>query len=191
MDVAGVDWQPTASESADAADIARLIARAAQGLRAKAADQLAQHALSDVRLAVLQVLDRSEPQGCTQVHLARTLGLSQSNVSGLVERMRNDGLLERLSCATDRRKHTLRLAVRGRQLLDETAGPHERRMARMLAGLSPEAREVLPRVLRQLLAVLDGPEHPAPGTAATCGERLPAAVFSLTHLDVPRETLDC
>jgi DNA-binding MarR family transcriptional regulator len=73
--------------------------------------------LNKARFAALQFIGRASAQGCSQTDLATGLGQSESSVSGLVSRMRADGLLYRLRSKHDQRKRLLMLSEHGRQLL--------------------------------------------------------------------------
>ena len=69
--------------------------------------------LAENRAAVLQILQAAGSQGCSQTELAAEVGLSESNVSGLITRMRAEGLLSQLRSKQDRRRCILLLTQRG------------------------------------------------------------------------------
>ena len=81
--------------------------------------------------------------------LARTLSCDASNVTGLVDRLEREGLIERQSSPEDRRVKVLALTpagsrVRGELLRRVTDRPQP------LARLTPEERKALVRILEKL-----------------------------------------
>ncbi len=68
------------------------------------------------RFAVLRAVANVVDGGCSQSELAIQLGVSESNICALVERLRTSGLLFRFRSKTDRRRSVLMLTERGREL---------------------------------------------------------------------------
>jgi MarR family transcriptional regulator, organic hydroperoxide resistance regulator len=60
----------------------------------------------------------SEREGITQSELAERLYVTKGNVSGLVDRLVEAGMVERRAIANDRRSYALHLTDRGRDLAD-------------------------------------------------------------------------
>lgn len=58
----------------------------------------------------------SEREGITQSELAERLYVTKGNVSGLVDRLVEAGLVERRAIANDRRSYALHLTAHGREL---------------------------------------------------------------------------
>ncbi len=58
----------------------------------------------------------SEREGITQSELAQRLYVTKGNVSGLVDRLVEAGLVERRSIANDKRSYALHLTAEGRRL---------------------------------------------------------------------------
>ncbi|WP_437224253.1 MarR family winged helix-turn-helix transcriptional regulator [Planctomicrobium sp. SH661] len=83
-------------------------------LRRQLAERYGQIDLTESRAAVLLALTGAS-QRFTQTDLANELGLSESSLCGLIERMRSEGLLERERSPLDRRKSVLTLTVAGRE----------------------------------------------------------------------------
>ncbi len=119
-------------------------------LRAFLADHFAEFGLSDIRYTVMRRIDQSGDQGCSQAELARELNQSESSISTLIDRMRNDGLIYRLRSQNDRRKRVLLLSDEGRQRFARARACHGERMAQLLGGLD----EGQVRILQTSLDVL-------------------------------------
>lgn len=159
-----------------AAAIVDDLLRAAHRLRGLLANHFAEFGLTDVRYAVLQFVNRSAPQGCSQAELATELAQSESSVCTLVERMRHSGLLYRLRSKADRRKRVLMLTEQGRQVLDAVEQCHGERTTALLSGLSDEQLETLARLLDLLVEELS---QPASSEADEKPLVMPANVFGL------------
>lgn len=61
----------------------------------------------------------SEREGMTQSELAERLYVTKGNVSGLVDRLVDAGMVERRAIANDRRSYALHLTEHGRQLAEQ------------------------------------------------------------------------
>lgn len=86
------------------------------------------------RFDVLSALDRS-PEGLLMSALSQRLMVSNGNVTGIVERLVGDGLVERLSVLGDRRATRVRLTAAGAKLFAEMAVEHEQWVDRLLADI--------------------------------------------------------
>ena len=89
----------------------------------------AQHDLSASEFEVLQELRESEECSMRMGLLAERAHLTQSALSRLVTRLERDGLVERVSCAQDRRALFVALTDAGRERYD-AARPTQRRVLR-------------------------------------------------------------
>lgn len=87
------------------------------------------------RFDVLAVLDRND-DGLTMSELSRELEVSNGNVTGIVERLASDRLVQRTPLASDRRAMQVRLTRRGRQVFARMARAHEGWIDHKLRGFS-------------------------------------------------------
>ena len=101
------------------------------------------------RFDLLAQLDKT-PDGLTLGELSRRMMVSNGNVTGLVERLTAQGLIERLPHATDRRAATVRLTDAGRRDFAVMAHEHEVWVAEAFAGLAPGDVTALMRGLADL-----------------------------------------
>jgi DNA-binding MarR family transcriptional regulator len=84
---------------------------------------------------VLSALDRSV-KGLTMSALSEALMVSNGNVTGIVERLVEQGLVERAPVAGDRRATLVRLTGRGRETFAEMAARHRDWVSDALGGLN-------------------------------------------------------
>ena len=103
-------------------------------------------AQGDVIRAILH-----EP-GITAAELRKKLGLSQSTVAGILERLAHKGLLEKMLVDGDARKMSLRPTSRGLELeamLRETALETQKQV---MEGMTPDEQKEFDRLLEMALA---------------------------------------
>ncbi|MFU8863480.1 MAG: MarR family winged helix-turn-helix transcriptional regulator [Rhodobacterales bacterium] len=106
------------------------------------------------RFDVMAALSRHE-QGLRMSALSGVLRVSNGNVTGIVDRLAEDGLVVRVPVAGDRRAMLVRLTAKGAEVFARQAAEHEMWIDTMLAELSPdEARSYAAR-LRTLAQKLD------------------------------------
>jgi MarR family transcriptional regulator, organic hydroperoxide resistance regulator len=92
----------------------------------------------------------------TLTELSRTLGMSHSTASGIVDRLQARGLLDRSEDATDRRRTTIAVTESVTQYVRELeAGPAGRLVAAFEKASSGQRRDVT-RGLKTLRKLLEG-----------------------------------
>lgn len=77
------------------------------------------------RFDVLAVL-HATPDGLKMSALSKQLIVSNGNVTGVVEKLVKDGLVQRENLATDRRAFVVRITEQGRSLMDEMVVEHRK-----------------------------------------------------------------
>lgn len=90
------------------------------------------------------------PQGMTLGELSRRMMVSNGNVTGLVERLLEAGLVERRVHPTDRRAVVVALTQPGREAFADMATAHAEWIAELCAGLAPTDLAQLMRLLGRL-----------------------------------------
>jgi DNA-binding MarR family transcriptional regulator len=100
------------------------------------------------RFDVLAALER-EPDGLTMSALSEFLLVSNGNVTPIVSRLVEDGLVTRTQDKADRRVLRVKLTAKGRRDFRAMAGEHERWIDRLLADLAdPEISQLLAGLAR-------------------------------------------
>lgn len=134
---------------------------------------LADRGLSASATLVLNRLDREGPMRVTA--LAEAEGASQSGMTQLVQRMEQQGLVERCDDPDDRRACLVMVGEAGRQLWDARAELRKQRIADLLTHMPDDDQEALwlaaqvaGRLIDQMREVAD---MPATATGAVASPR--------------------
>lgn len=135
------------------AKVVTAVMRAAELLRSLLTSDFSSLGITGARYAALKIIAQSSVGGCSQSELAARLKQSESSVSGLVSRMRDDGLLFRLHCKQDQRKHVLLLSEQGRQLLVRCNASYRRRMQHVLSQFDAD---LIQQLTDQMECLVDG-----------------------------------
>ena len=99
------------------------------------------------RFDVMAALSRYE-DGLKMSEISGVLRVSNGNVTGIVDRLSEDGLLVRVSVPGDRRASRVRLTQKGLEEFDRQAKAHEGWIAEALGEFSDqEARDITMRFL--------------------------------------------
>ena len=126
-------------------EIAFTIMDVARLLKTYADQRARQYGMTRAQWAVLFRLDRSE--GLKQSELAELLDLQPISLTRLLDRLADNGLIERRADPNDRRANRLFLTPAARPLLDRLTALGEDMMATVLQGLDAKSLE---RMLRDL-----------------------------------------
>ena len=97
------------------------------------------------RFDVMSALSRS-PDGLKMSEISRRLRVSNGNITGIVDKLTEEGIALRVAMPGDRRANLVRLTPKGRQVFAEHAGRHEAWVDEILAELN--ADDVAGMVLR-------------------------------------------
>ena len=98
------------------------------------------------RFDVMAALER-HPAGLKMSELSESLMVSNGNVTGVVARLIEDGLVTRTVDREDRRSATVCHTRKGRELFLKMAATHEHWMEEMFSGLSDKQSDDLMRLL--------------------------------------------
>lgn len=92
----------------------------------------------------------TEADGVTQQHLAERLYVTKGNVSGLVNRLADQGLVKRSPIAGDKRSYALSLTAKGQALAEAGIRLHEDYVRSTLGRMPRGEREMLGNLLIRL-----------------------------------------
>ena len=119
------------------------------------------------RERVLHVLMDMDPEGVRQKTLGEALRLSPSTVSEMIERLKQDGYLERTVDPADKRATLVRLTDLGRARVWEQQDERAARFAALFSNLEEAEKLELIRLLQKL----SGPATPAAFGEEDAGDR--------------------
>ncbi len=108
------------------------------------------------RFDVMSALFRY-PDGLKMSEISDLLRVSNGNITGIVDRLTQEGLAERASVPGDRRASLVRLTDTGRSAFAEHAAAHEGWIDRLLTGLSEEDTAAMIARLDKLIDTLEDP----------------------------------
>lgn len=104
---------------------------------------LSQYGLSFGRAAILALLRDSGERGLTPSELAAEGEVTRATVTGLLDGLERDGLVERARHPDDRRRLYVQLTPKGRSLIESAFPSHFRRVAEVMEGLTePEMKQL-------------------------------------------------
>ncbi|MDQ7079593.1 MAG: MarR family transcriptional regulator [Paracoccaceae bacterium] len=106
------------------------------------------------RFDVMAMLDHA-PEGLRMSDLSARLMVSNGNVTGIIDRLVNDGLVVRVPIEGDRRATLVRLTQKGRETFAEMAATHEAWVNELFA---PLGRDDIERAI-DMLALLRGKDE--------------------------------
>ncbi len=106
----------------------------------------ARYGTSCGRFTVLALLNRRPDRMLTPSRIADACGVTRATITGLLDGLEQDGLIERTRGAGDRRTMQVRLTANGRRFLDDMLPDHFRRLAKLMHGVGTADRRVLRRI---------------------------------------------
>ncbi len=118
------------------------------------------------RFDLLAQLERA-PDGMTLGELSRRMMVSNGNITGLVERLAEQGLLERVPRPGDRRAAYVRLTAAGHLAFSAMAREHADWVAQLFAGMDAgtggDLMRLLGRLKTSVRGAIDQRKDPADG----------------------------
>ncbi|PAT37974.1 MarR family transcriptional regulator [Vandammella animalimorsus] len=118
------------------------------------AARLAPHGLSEGRFVLLFLLDAAEGAALAPNALAEQAGISRATVTGLLDGLQREGLIERQPDAHDRRALRIVLTAQGRRTARKVIAQHSQWIAQLLAPLNSAERGQLQRLLSKIAAAM-------------------------------------
>jgi len=138
-------------------ELAYAIACCHRLLRVWLTERLGVRGLSDGDFWVLWLCSRAAPNGFVQHELAAATGVSAAQMSGLVERLRQHGLLAGCRGDRDRRRQYWRLTTAGEDLLREIQAEIDLEFETWEGTCPVQDRQALIGSIRRLSETVTGP----------------------------------
>jgi len=111
---------------------------------------LTHYGMSQGRFAVMMFLNHEPEVAVNQTHLSDACRVTKGTITGLVDGLERDGLVERLADARDRRASLIRLTAEGRRFIDAVLPRQFQRTSVLLEALSATDRKVLRTLLGKI-----------------------------------------
>lgn len=118
---------------------------------------LAPHGLSEGRFVILFLLDATN-EGLAPNTLAEQAGVTRATVTGLLDGLEREALIERQADTHDRRALRIRLTHKGKQVAKQVFDQHGRWIAGLFGNLSMSERKQLAAILDKVAANLGNTE---------------------------------
>ena len=142
----------------------RLVRAYASTTRLLSTELQEEHGLTLNDYEALLVLSRAEGVRLKRVELARSLMLTPSGITRLLQGLEDAGLVERASCATDLRVTYAQLTDAGRDKLEAASGGHIASIRALLEEhLADEEIDAIAEILGKLPSVAEGDDSCSPG----------------------------
>lgn len=109
-----------------------------------------EHETTLPRFDVLAALFR-HPEGLKMSELSRFLKVSNGNVTGIVERLTDEGLVQKVAVPGDKRANLATLTEAGRDVFTALAAEHERWIDELLGEFDPDDAMALTALLDRSL----------------------------------------
>lgn len=149
--------QGTASSSVGWSDLTQLVSVCGREMRRALAGCIAECGVTTNEFLLLWACDQPTEDDPPQNELAATIGVSPAQLSGLVERMTQQGVLLAHRRDDDRRKRFLRLSEAGRELFERCTRKLDAVSHQLNRQVSAAEQTRASDLLRQLLAVAQTP----------------------------------
>ena len=108
------------------------------------------YGLSQGRFLTLIVMNRTPKEALNPSYLAKKVGVKRATMTGLLDGLEKQGLVERLHSSEDRRKIGVRLIAQGYLVLDEILPGYYRNIARVMTNLTEKERQELMSLLQKV-----------------------------------------
>lgn len=122
---------------------------------------LAPHGLSEGRFVMLFLLDAAG-EGLAPNELAERAGVTRATVTGLLDGLEREALIERQAAKQDRRALRIQLTDKGRQTAKQVFDSHSAWIASLFGNLSVTEREQLAILLNKVSTRLSHSEKEMP-----------------------------
>ncbi len=113
---------------------------------------LSKHGLLQGRWWVLILLMREDSRDSTPSVLAEKAGVTRATMTGLIDGLEQNGLVERVYTKDDRRSVLIRLTDAGQDKLDAVMPDYYRRVRKCMQALDDEKRAQLQKILELINA---------------------------------------
>ncbi len=101
-------------------------------------------------MVMIQLLSCEDPAGVSIGELLDYYRVSSATMTGIIDTLEAEGLLERIRSPQDRRRVNVRITEAGRSFMDSFLPVHHANMTSFVGGLSIPEREILLGLMQKL-----------------------------------------
>lgn len=134
----------------DASEGILLFMRTASDVFSLVNNNFSNYGLSQGKVIILINLLRNAGNGIIPSELADQAGVTRGTITGLLDGLERDGLVERQKHPMDRRMITIHLTDKGNNLLNEVLPIHFKLIARLMGNLSSSDRKDLMQLVKKI-----------------------------------------
>ncbi|MGC5324740.1 MarR family winged helix-turn-helix transcriptional regulator [Brevibacillus sp. SYSU BS000544] len=117
--------------------------------------RLSSYGISQGKVALLLLLFRNKGDRLTPSELADKAGVTRGTITGLIDGLERDGLIERKHHSSDRRMITIHLTDAAYELIERFLPTHFKNAELLMSELTLEERETLIDLLQKTLKGLE------------------------------------
>ncbi len=150
--------QTALAREGPAQDIVQLLRRMVSRIYVDSKRMMKRFGLTGPQTLVLRALLHSGP--VSSAALAKAIFVTPSNLTGIIDRLEQKGLVTRTRQATDRRVQLLDLTEAGRQKAESLPDPIEEKLAAGLALLDEEQAGAIRAAIEQVVGFIDAERAP-------------------------------
>lgn len=148
-------FEKTPMAQSDAYEILSAIRRIVRAVDLHSRTLRRESGLNVPQLLTLEAIAHARRPPVLATDLARQVGVSPGTMSGIVEHLVRDGLVDRQRAADDRRRVHLSLSAIGRARLDDAPTLLQKRLLERLHQLPDGERADIQRVLEQVIGLME------------------------------------
>ena len=127
-----------------------VLLRVAQDVMDVTDEFLADHSMSHGRFSVLMLLNRDPEKPESPSELAAKAGVTRATMTGLLDGLERERLVNRLPDREDRRMLLVELTPKGRKILDGMLPDYYRLIAKIMSHLAKDQKKVLIGLLEKI-----------------------------------------
>ena len=99
---------------------------------------------------VLRILSRAESKACKQNEISRLMLVSRANITGLVDSLSRQLLVERISDPNDRRVNMIKILPKGEKLLEDLLPGYYKHMHEVCSVFTEKEKKIFNDLLKRL-----------------------------------------
>ena len=128
-----------------------------ESMSAQLSREIRAQGLTRTGLNVLTILRGSQGKGCQHNQISRLLLVSRANITGVVDSLIRQGLVERAYDQEDRRVCIAKITKKGETLLDSFLPGYHAVIESIFSGLSGDDKKTFNRLMEKLRAAINEP----------------------------------